>query len=112
VKNTRAMRSNHIHLIISKNEKSNQKLADIIRDFKKYTSMQTIKAINENQQESRKEWLLWLLKRAGTKNSQNLVYQFWQQHNQPIELEGEWIDQKMDYIHNNPVEAGWVNQAY
>ena len=104
--------SNHIHFVISKKENIEQKLADIIRDFKKYTAMQIIKAIRENPQESRKEWLLWLLKRAGSKNSQNSVYQFWQQHNQPIELDGQWIEQKIDYIHNNPVEAGWVNEAY
>lgn len=52
--------------------------------------MQLIKAISENPQESRREWLLWMFKRAGNKNSQNSVYQFWQQHNQPIELEEEW----------------------
>ncbi len=104
--------SNHLHLIISKNENAKQKLADVIRDFKKYTAMQLIKAISENPQESRKEWLLWMFKRAGNKNSQNTVYQFWQQHNQPLELEGEWIEQKMDYIHNNPVKAGWVNEVH
>ena len=36
---------NHLHLIV--NAKEDQKLADIIRDFKKYTSKQIIKAIFE-----------------------------------------------------------------
>ncbi|MEZ5084265.1 MAG: hypothetical protein R2750_12595 [Bacteroidales bacterium] len=36
-------------------------------------------------------------------------YQFWQQHNKPIELwSNSVIDQKLDYLHNNPVEAGFV----
>ena len=55
--------SNHLHLIISKKEDAKQKLAEIIRDLKKYTAMQIIKAISENPQESRKEWLLWMFKR-------------------------------------------------
>ena len=31
----------------------------------------------------------------------------------PIELSGNKItDQKLDYLHNNPVEEGFVNEAY
>jgi hypothetical protein len=34
---------------------------------------------------------------------------FWQQNNQPVELQSnKFIDQKLNYIHNNPVEAGIV----
>jgi len=103
--------SNHIHLIIARNPDGDN-LSDILRDFKKYTAMHLIKAIKTNQQESRREWMLWMMQRAGKKNGNNTNYQFWQQHNQPIELEGKWIDQKMDYIHENPVEAGWVAEAH
>ena len=36
-------------------------------------------------------------------------YQFWQQHNKPIWLYSpEVTDQKIDYIHNNPVVSGFV----
>ena len=43
------------------------------------------------------------------KNSNVKHMQFWQQHNKPIELHSnKAIDQKFDYIHNNPVEAGFV----
>lgn len=72
--------------------------------------MNLIKSIKENPQESRKEWLLWMMQGAGKKNGNNTNYQFWQQNNHPIELVGEMIEQKMDYIHNNPV-AGWVNSS-
>ncbi len=49
-------------------------------------------------------------KRAGDKNSNNKGFQFWQQHNHPIELNtNEVIQQRLDYIHNNPVEAGFVD---
>jgi len=47
--------------------------------------------------------------KAAITNSNNTNYQFWQQHNKPIELAtNEMIDQRLNYIHNNPVEAGIV----
>jgi len=98
--------SNHVHLIIGT---SQMPMQDIIRDLKKFTSVKIIEAIKENQQESRKEWLLWMFERAGKKNSNNTNYQFWQQDNHPIELSNnEMMTQKLNYIHHNPVEAGIV----
>lgn len=77
--------------------------------MKSYTSGQLKKAINEHPQESRKEWIIWMLERAGKKNSNNNDFQFWQQHNKPIELtDNKIMQQKLDYIHNNPVEEGIV----
>jgi len=101
--------SNHIHLIIGRTEQGKE-LSSIIRDFKKYTSGQIIEAIAANPQESRKEWLLWMFERAGKNNSNNKKFQFWQQDNHPIALEGDWLDQKLNYIHSNPIEAGWVSE--
>ena len=101
--------SNPIHLIISKQQGASA-FCDIMRDFKKFTSMQIIKAIKANPQESRKEWLLTMLAAAGRQNSNNTTYQFWQQDNHPIALEGNWIDEKLAYIHNNPVQEGWVSE--
>ncbi len=96
----------HVHIIF---RSATGDPSGLIRDFKGYTSMKILKSIEENQQESRKEWLLWMMERAGKKNSNISKMQFWQQHNQPIEL---WTDkviqQKIDYIHNNPVVSGFV----
>ena len=103
--------SNHIHLILSK-ENTKNTFSDILRDFKKYTAMQIIKSIKENPQESRKEWLLWMFEKAGKQNGNNTLYQFWKQDNHPIELRSEMIEQKLNYIHQNPVEAGWVVDAH
>ena len=48
---------------------------------------------------------------AGKKNSNNDNWQFWQQDNQPIGLlNQEMFQQKLAYIHNNPVEAGFVEK--
>ena len=83
----------------------------ILGRFKEYTAKKIIKAISENPQESRREWMLWMFKRAGAKSSNVTNYQFWQHDNHPIEL---WsphvIEQKVDYLHNNPVEAGFVTE--
>ena len=99
--------SNHLHLIISSEEPN--KLSDILRDLKKFTANQIIKAIEDNPKESRKAWLLWIFKKAGTENLRNNEYQFWQQDNHPIECDSESIlDSKMTYLHENPVRAGWV----
>lgn len=100
--------TSHAHLIISSETTS---LANIIRDFKRYTSEQLHKAIRDNPQESRTEWLLWMCRRAGMKNSNNNNFQFWQQHNHPIQLMNhEIFMQKINYIHNNPVVAGFVER--
>lgn len=99
--------TNHVHLIAR--AKEGKELSAIIRDFKKYTSKQVLKAIEENPQESRKEWMLRMFKKHGEYNSNNKTYQFWKQDNHPIELyKPETIQQKLDYIHNNPVEEGIV----
>ena len=99
--------NNHIHIIASAHE--GYTLSDIIRDFKKHTSKQLILAIQENPEESRKNWMLWIFSSAGKHNSNNKEYQFWQQDNHPIELSSnQMIDQRLDYIHQNPVKAGIV----
>ena len=52
---------------------------------------------------------MWMFERAGKKNPNNQEYQFWQQNNHPIELNtNELMEQKLDYVHQNPVEAGFV----
>lgn len=101
--------SNHIHLIASA---KNENLSDILRDFKKFTSKQIIAAIIKNEMESRKEWMLSIFEAQAQKNSHNVNYQFWRQDNQPKELYSPaFTVQKLNYIHNNPVEAGLVEKA-
>jgi putative transposase len=54
-----------------------------------------------------------MMERAGMKNSNVKHRQFWQQHNKPIELwSNEVILQKMNYIHQNPVESGFVSEPH
>jgi REP element-mobilizing transposase RayT len=101
--------SNHVHLVVSA---ENNDTSDILRDFKKFTSKQIIAAIAKNEQESRRDWMLKIFKEQGEKNNRNLIYQFWRQDNQPKELFSDtFSSQKLNYIHNNPVEAGLVDKA-
>ncbi len=52
-----------------------------------------------------------MFERAGRKKAGNDHYQFWQHDNHPIVLfSPEVTRQKLDYLHNNPVRAGFVNQ--
>lgn len=102
--------SSHVHLIIGT---SGNKMEDILRDMKRHTAKTILKAIAANPQESRKEWMLWMFAQAGKRNPNNETYQFWQQHNHPIELsDNHMMDQKLDYIHNNPVEAGFTDAPW
>lgn len=100
--------TSHVHLIIGSETNSQEY---IMRDFKSYTSHALRKCIEEHPCESRKEWIIWMMRRAGIKNSNNIDWQLWQQDNHPIELFNEAVSmQKLDYLHNNPVIAGFVSK--
>lgn len=95
--------TNHVHLIIRAG--GEYLLHDILRDLKKYTSKAIIRAISENIRESRKEWLL---KQFTAPEG----FRFWRADNKPIELwSNRVIDEKINYIHQNPVEEGLVFRA-
>jgi len=101
--------SNHIHLVAKAND--GFRLSDIIRDFKKFTAKKIIEMINEGP-ESRKEWLLYCFSFAGKFDHRIKDYKVWQDTSHPIVLESNsLIDQKINYIHQNPVRALIVANA-
>jgi len=103
--------SSHLHLIVQAKEGSDG-LSAIIRDFKKYTSKALIDWILSDSKESRSDWLKVVFKYHGDRNSNNKLYQVWQQDNQPkVLLHPKFIRQKLDYIHMNPVKSGAVFEA-
>ena len=56
--------------------------------------------------------MLAIMAKAGKENGNNNDFQLWQQNNHPIELVSNFmIDQKLGYIHENPVKAGIVQKA-
>lgn len=104
--------TNHVHLMIT--TKLNHHPSDVLRDLKKFTSKKIIASIeNEDLPESRRRWMLWIFRQAGQNNSKNQIYQFRQQDNYPIEIFSKrFIDQKLTYIHLNPVKAGFVDEPW
>lgn len=55
--------------------------------------------------------MLWIFREAGKRNPKNTNYQFWLQDNQPKDLEtNHFKDEKLSYLHHNPVEAGFVSR--
>ncbi|MCU4155155.1 transposase [Carboxylicivirga sp. A043] len=99
--------TNHVHLIFR--SINGQKPELLLGDFKRFTSNEIIKAIKINPRESRKEWLVEQFAKAALKSSNVNHYQFWRHDNKPIELwSNKVINEKISYIHNNPVEEGLV----
>ncbi len=102
--------SNNIHLMFYTKEPF--LLSDFVRDFKKFTSKSIIESIQSNTKESRKVWMLKLFAYFAKCNKNNKTYQFWQQDSYPIELQSpKWINQKVAYIHLNPVRNGLILKA-
>ncbi len=97
--------SNHIHTIWTA---TNNNLSDVIRDFKTFTS-KAISASVENEPESRREWLLYMFRFFANRTRANDIYKVWTNNNHPEEIYSEsFLKVKMNYIHENPVRAGWV----
>jgi putative transposase len=98
----------HIHMIASAEEGT---LGDILRDFKSFTAKELIKKVQNSNTESRREWLLYLFRYFAKSQKHNAEFQFWQQHNHPIDLYSvEMVEQKLNYIYQNPVKARIVDE--
>ena len=97
--------SNHIHLLA---KSQNDNLSDIIRDFKRHTSKKIIETI-EQAPESRREWLLMIFRFAAHSHVRNNEYQVWTHESHAEEIfSNSFIEQKIEYIHQNPVRSGIV----
>jgi putative transposase len=100
--------SSHLHIICRAKEEF--RLSDIIRDFKKFTAKRIIDRIT-NEPESRREWLLFRFEYAAKYKKQNAKYMFWKKDNHAVLLDNNtMMQQRLDYVHNNPVEAGIVDE--
>ena len=100
--------TNHIHLIV--NTRAPFLLKDTIRDFKKFTSKKISSLIQEFP-ESRKEWMIPLFAMNASLSQKHKEFKFWKAGNHAIETYSEkFIWDKIDYIHNNPVRAGFVRE--
>jgi len=95
--------TNHLHLLLS--AEFSTKLSDIVRDFKKHTNKQIIKIV-EQENESRKEWLLHRFNCNAKHIDRITDYKVWQDGYHAIECSSvKILEQKLNYIHQNPVRA-------
>ena len=107
--------SNHIHIMV---RSKNEALSDTIRNFKKYTSKRIVEYVIDSN-ESRKEclpagqaWMIRLFQHTAKRQNKEGKYQVWTHENHALELYGNsLIEQKVNYIHENPVRAGIVDNA-
>jgi len=101
--------TNHVHLVCSVD--APLRMSDFIRDFKKYTAKNVLELI-EQTPESRRDWMLYRFEYAGKFDNRIEHYRFWQDKSHPIELTStKMIEERMNYIHENPVRTGIVARA-
>ena len=101
--------TNHVHLIVK--AAGSIPLSDVIRDFKKFTARSCLEAI-QLEPESRREWLLHRFKYNASRHQRNSMYQLWTHENHAVEIRSKsFFEQRLKYIHENPVRAGWVDFA-
>jgi REP element-mobilizing transposase RayT len=92
----------HLHLLVRAT--GNSTLSEILRDFKKFTAKAIIKNI-QSDTDSRREWMLEYFSRARERSRKNKDFKFWQDGNHAEEISSNrFFDEKLDYIHNNPVK--------
>lgn len=95
--------TNHIHLIVSS---MNNSLSNLIQSFKRYTTKEIKRAL----QQDRRQHISKLIEKSFSKKKDS-IFQIWQTSNYPEFIETDkFLFQKLDYIHNNPVEKGYVNK--
>ena len=100
------MMSNHIHLIA---RSKTGDLSGTIRDFKNFTSRKFLEIVDDKI-ESRSDWMQMVFQYHGKfKNKQ--TNQIWTHENHAEQIFSQkFLEQKLAYIHNNPVRAGIVDK--
>ena len=93
---------NHLHLKVSSHN-----LSKVLQDFKSFTAKEILKLA----QQENKRWLLNQFKYYEKHHKKNSTHQVWQEGFHPQKILSDTIlKEKINYIHNNPVRAGYVNK--
>ena len=92
---------NHVHMIMS----HKKDIGKVVQDFKKYTAKQALELLTNDS----RQWIKYLLKFFKKSYKSVSTYQFWQEGSHPELIQTqEMYNQKVEYIHNNPVKRGLV----
>ena len=91
---------NHFHAILSAPD-----LAGTLTDFKRFTARAQLEQIKLEK----REWLLNQLAYYCAQHKRDSAHQVWQEGMHPQQIgNDEMMEQKLDYIHDNPVLRGLV----
>lgn len=82
----------------------------VLRDFKTLTAKQILKAISENPEENRKEWLMRLFHFYSHRYQHSSDRHFWQFGNNPVSLDNESLQQARTGLFQIPVRAKIVDE--
>lgn len=94
---------NHMHLVISSDNHSK-----FLLRFKSYTAKLILEYLKESGSSSVLTDLHW----AKTDHKKGQTYQVWQDGAHPIRItNSQMMVQKVEYIHNNPVNRGYVDMS-
>jgi len=94
---------NHLHLVASSDD-----IAKTIKKFKSYTAKKLLELLQKENIKTILEQLAFY-KKAHKKTT---TYQIWQEGMQPKLIQNEeMMIQKIEYVHNNPVKRGYVDEA-
>ena len=91
---------NHFHAVVYA-----PVLSAVLRDLKKFTAQQLLIQIERE----RRDWLSHLLRTERAAHKIRSLAKVWQEefHPQAI-MDDVMMEQKLEYIHHNPVRRGWV----
>ncbi len=104
--------TSHLHLMASPQQ--GHDLSAILRDFKKFTARQILTDLTQARvNESRAQAFLNAFGWHGIHNPNNEQYQLWQGDNHAVHVHSrDFAEQKLGYIHQNPVVVGWVEEPW
>ena len=93
---------NHMHLIASCSD-----LGKTVKEFKSFTAIEIVKYLEDTGSRS----LLDMLAKARLRHKTESKHQVWQEGSHPEQITSEdMMRQKIEYIHNNPVKRGYVDE--
>ena len=93
---------NHIHLISQCND-----MISFIKNFKGFTTYQIKELLKKD-----KNFRLYNLFKDSKDNTKRKKFRTWSYKNWPILVESDYFfEQKLNYIHENPVKKGYVKKA-
>jgi hypothetical protein len=93
---------NHAHFVAAGDQ-----LSDAVGDFKSFTARKVIDFLQQRGEQTLLKQLAW--EKAAHKSDR--PYQLWQEGSHPKQITtDEVMEQKLEYIHANPVRRGYVDR--